>query len=87
MFLSSVWFEENEKSECLMQEGAIWMDGGYLIASCLAELWFRSTPAGRQVHGDIYQLDKSPFKLDVYFFIATIEIQLSARSSDGDNKE
>lgn len=58
--------------------------------SCLDQLWFRNIPARRQAHGDIYQSDKSPFKLEVYlfiFYIAIVEVPLSARSSDGDNTE
>lgn len=61
------------------------------LFSCFALLWFRDSPARRQVHGDTYQSDKGPCKLGVYlkFFssVAIVEIQLSARSSDGDNME
>lgn len=43
------------------------------------------------MHGDTYQSDKGSFKLGVYlkFFssFAVVEIQFSARSSDGDNME
>ena len=60
---------------------------GYFIISCSAQLWLWSTPVGRKVHGDIYLSDKSLFKLEVHFLYCYLEIQLSARSSDGDNKE
>lgn len=42
------------------------------------------------MHGDASQSDKCAFKLEVYlftFYIAILETQLSARSSDGDEMQ